>query len=59
MADIDVVKKPSRTWLWVLMAIIAALVLWFVVMPTRGPEGTGGALFDSEQQYAAAAAREG
>ena len=30
MADIDVVKKGSRAWIWVLLAILLALVLWFV-----------------------------
>jgi len=29
MADIDVVKKGSRTWLWVLIVLAALVLLWF------------------------------
>ena len=30
MADIDVVKKSSSSWLWILIALIAvALIIWF------------------------------
>jgi len=36
MADIDVVpRKRSNTWLWVALAIIAALIVW-VVMSRMG-----------------------
>ena len=31
MADIDVVKKGSHTWMWILLAVVIALILWFVV----------------------------
>jgi hypothetical protein len=31
MADIDVVKKGSKTWLWVVIAIVIVLALWFVM----------------------------
>jgi len=35
MADIDVVKKSSNTWLWILLAIVAvAAIVWF--MSSRG-----------------------
>lgn len=32
MADIDVVpKKRSRMWLWILAAIVVALIIWAIV----------------------------
>jgi hypothetical protein len=31
MADIDVVKKGSHVWLWIILAIVIALVLWYVM----------------------------
>lgn len=31
MADIDVVKKSSRTWLWVVIALAIILMLWFMM----------------------------
>jgi lipopolysaccharide export system protein LptC len=32
MADIDVVKKSSNTWLWLILALVViALVAWFVM----------------------------
>jgi hypothetical protein len=31
MADIDVVKKGSYVWLWIILAIVIALVLWYVM----------------------------
>ena len=31
MADIDVVKKGSRAWVWVLMLIVLALILWMML----------------------------
>jgi len=31
MADIDVVKKGSHLWLWIVLAIVIALVLWYVL----------------------------
>jgi hypothetical protein len=58
MADIDIVKKSSRTWLWVVLAIVGALVLWFVIAGTRGPETTG-SLFDTPQPYARAVSCDG
>ena len=46
MADIDVVKKGSRAWVWVLMIIALALVLWFLFAGGSGQSGfmqeTGG-----------------
>jgi hypothetical protein len=32
MADIDVVpRKRTNTWLWIILAIVAALVVWAVI----------------------------
>jgi hypothetical protein len=35
MADIDVVKRGSRTWLWILMIVIVALIAWFMLGGSR------------------------
>jgi len=35
MADIDVVKKSSHAWIWILMIVILALVAWFVMRGNR------------------------
>jgi hypothetical protein len=37
MADIDVVKKDSRSrlWLWILMIAVIAFVLWFLMARSR------------------------
>jgi hypothetical protein len=43
MADIDVVKKGSRTWIWIVLAIALALILWFVMAGT-GTRETGNLL---------------
>jgi hypothetical protein len=43
MADIDVVKKGSRTWIWIVVAIALALILWFVMAGT-GARETGSLL---------------
>lgn len=55
MADIDVVKKESRTWLWVLLVLAALLILWFLM--SRGDAGTQqiGQLFEGRQPHHAAA----
>ena len=46
MAEIDVVKKGSRAWVWVLMIIALALVLWFLFAGGNSQSGlmqeTGG-----------------
>jgi len=31
MADIDVVKKGSRVWLWVAIALVVVLALWLMM----------------------------
>jgi hypothetical protein len=43
VADIDVVpKKRSRMWLWILAAIVVALIIWAIVAGMRpGPQQMG------------------
>ena len=36
MADIDVVKKSARAWLWIVILAALILVIWFAVM-SAGP----------------------
>ena len=31
MADIDVVKKDSRAWIWIVLALVLAVILWFAL----------------------------
>jgi len=39
MADIDVVKKGSNTWLWIVLVLAAvALILWFAVARNHAPQ---------------------
>ena len=38
MADIDVVKKGSRAWVWMLMLIALVLILWFVMTGSNPPQ---------------------
>ena len=51
MADIDVVKKGSHTWLWVLLAIVIALILWFVLSGSHGTTAQTGMRFDRTGQH--------
>jgi len=51
MADIDVVKKGSHTWLWVLLAIVIALILWFVLSGSHGRTAQTGMRFDRTGQH--------
>ena len=53
MTEIDVVKKGSRTWLWVLMIVALALVLWF--MFAGGNNQSGGLIEEGRQPHLAAA----
>ena len=54
MADIDVVKKSgSRAWIWILLVIAIALVLWFVMAGT-GQQRTGGTIDHGGEPRAAA-----
>ena len=53
MADIDVVKtsKSSKTWIWVLMAIVALMVIWFLMM--GGDRTPVGSRFEAGQSVTA------
>lgn len=53
MADIDVVKKGSRTWPWILMLVALALILWFVM--TRNNTPPTGRMLDAGGPFAEAA----
>jgi uncharacterized membrane protein len=41
MANIDVVKKGSHLWLWIILAVVIVLVLWFVLGNVRSPAQSG------------------
>jgi hypothetical protein len=45
MADIDIVPKTRAglTWLWILLAIVAALVIMWMIMGPSAQPTTGGA----------------
>jgi hypothetical protein len=51
MADIDVVKKGSHLWLWIMLAIVIALILWFVLAGSHGRTAQTGMLFDAIGQH--------
>lgn len=53
MADIDVVKKGSRAWVWILMLVVLALILWFVMAGSNTPQT--GSMLDAGGAVAAAA----
>ena len=53
MADIDVVKKGSSAWVWILLVIILAVVLW-VVLGRGGTPGTSGSIESRQPHFAAA-----
>jgi bacteriorhodopsin len=39
MADIDVVKKGSSTWLWIVIALVVlALILWYMMSGDPAPQ---------------------
>ncbi len=52
MADIDVVKKSSKAWVWVLLAIIVLLAIWFFM--AGGTANQVGSRIDGGQPHAAA-----
>ena len=41
MADIDVVKKGSNLWLWIILAIVIGLALWFMMAGSGDGAATG------------------
>ena len=53
MADIDVVKtgRGSKTWVWVLLAVVALILMWFFMM--GGDRTPVGFLFDTGQSVTA------
>ena len=53
MADIDVVKKGSRTWLWVVLALIVLAALFFMMGGSSGAR-TGSLMIEGGQPLAAA-----
>jgi hypothetical protein len=53
MADIDVVKKGSRAWVWIVMIAILALVVWFIMAGNR-PRTVGQLEIGGQPHFAAA-----
>lgn len=56
MADIDVVKKGSRAWVWILLVLAALVLLWFLMMPDGGStiQQTGWKIMEGGQPHLAA-----
>ncbi len=47
MVDIDVVKKGSNLWLWIVLAVVIGLALWFMLAGSgTGVNGSGTRLND-------------
>jgi len=44
MADIDVVKKRTSVWPWVIGLLLLVLIVWAVISMTGTPPGRTGAL---------------
>ena len=55
MADIDVVKKGSPVWMWIVLAVALALILWFVLAGTAARQQTGSFIHERGQPLPAAA----
>lgn len=56
MQEIDVVKKSSMSWLWILIALaVIAAVLWFVMGGGASTPRTGELLNPTFQMIASAA----
>jgi hypothetical protein len=53
VADIDVVKRRSTTWIWVVLVALVLLAIWFF-MAGGGTEQQIGALHGGAQPLAAA-----
>jgi hypothetical protein len=53
MADIDVVKKSSRTWLWVIIAL--AIVIAALFLLGRNPDTQAGLMYGEGGRPLAAA----
>ena len=54
MADIDIVKKGSSTWLWVVIAVVILLAALFFLMRGNSAPGTGALRNDEGRPLAAA-----
>ena len=55
MQEIDVVKKGSSAWVWIVIALaVVALVLWMMMSGDRTPQ-TGRALMPVMESVSAAA----
>ena len=56
MADIDVVKKGSNLWLWIVLAMVIGLALWFMLAGSgTGANGSGTKLHEAAPPASAAA----
>jgi len=56
MADIDVVKKGSHVWLWIILAIVVALILWYVLAGSGARSQQTGVTFEHHAPLAQIAA---
>jgi hypothetical protein len=53
MADIDIVPKHrSRTWLWIVLAIIVIAIIWFALASGRPANGRVGGDLDAPHPFA-------
>ena len=43
MADIDVVKKGSSSWVWILAVLAAVVLIWLLWNSTRSEDAAGSA----------------
>ena len=43
MADIDVVKKGSSSWVWILAVLAAVVLIWLLWSSTRSEDAAGSA----------------
>jgi hypothetical protein len=55
MADIDVVKKGSRAWLWITLIVLAIIIIWFMMARSGTNPQTGALLQDGGLPLGAAA----
>ena len=46
MAEIDVVKKGSRAWLWITLVVLAVIIIWFMMARSGTNPQTGALLQD-------------
>ena len=53
MADIDVVKKSSHTWLWIMIALVIVAAVFFLLRGNQG-SATRSLMHEGGQPLAAA-----